>query len=379
MFSEAGTIDANYGASDEARCNHTVTNLDSYSGFEYGEKIDYKVQFTGGDLDQKTNTTEEYHRNPNTYLKLENSAGTAQSGVSVTAYQTETSTVASTGEDSTDECSGVTTDSNGWFSCGLSPNGDYDLKVNGIPRINDIDVDSEGTTRVLHYNQYDSSELGKYHYLNVTAVNQTADRLSDANYSVEKAGTSKEFFMTEQQTDDGEIQVPLDPREIYDVAVDTSKYEDDLLFRNVRVPDVIQSGFNQNFLPESTLANSIKFSAGHVISAQTQVPRPFSNFDVVNITVEKNLSNKFRMVSEVLVKKFNKSGGVETCSTQPESSTYFFIDEADCPLLGKMNVSQDEWFRLDYRFRIPGPESFSGAGDTNQYNVSDTIVRFDVL
>lgn len=367
-------IDRSYGNSNQVRCYKTI-QISGANNWNPGEMLTFNVTATSY---YGSNSNSWNYRVSNLFLRLQDSNDNNQNDVNVTVYRADSSTVSSTGDGAENECDGQS-GSNGWFSCGLDSSYEHDIKVDSIPKIKDIDFDSDSETRVLHYNQYDSSELDKYHYLNVTGVNQTADRLSDANYSVTKAGTSQEFFMTEQNTDDGEIQVPLDPREIYDVEVDTSKFRDDLVFRNSRVPDVIQSGFNQNFLPESTLANSIKYSAGHVVSAQTLVNRPFSNFDVVNITAEKNLSSEFRMVSEVLVKKFNKDNTVSTCSSQPESSTYFFIDEADCTEFGKMNVSQDEWFRMDYRFRIPGPESFGGAGSTNEYNVSDTIIRFDVL
>ena len=84
---------------------------------------------------------------------------------------------------------------------------------------------------------------------------------------------------------------------------------------------------------------------------------PSAQYAVENVSIEDFVQGDFRIVSNVLVEKFNSTNRY-VCDVVPNNFTYFYIDKTDsgCEFLNFLNVTNGAWIRVNYRIKLPGPE-----------------------
>lgn len=253
----------------------------------------------------------------NVWGRLRDSSGNDISGVSVAPVEDGTTNdlTANSGELCANNGQ---TDSLGKFECAVDHSRQFDLNTPFGKVITDIDFseikenqwldDSKhhlDDTAYFDYKQYNRDDYSVYEPINFSIINQTDHKSVDEEVQILQSGTENEVFRTTGNYPGSDIGVHISQNSIYDLIVNSTHYQSELEFNNIRVPDKISAGENQNFIPESTMSNSLKFSAGHVLPSQTFITRPFSDFDVVNVSMEKSTREDFRLVSDVLVRKFN--------------------------------------------------------------------------
>lgn len=252
----------------------------------------------------------------NVFGRLRDDAGNPVTGVSVTPVEQGTTNdlTANSGELCANNGQ---TDSVGKFECAVDHSRVFDLDTPAGKIMKDIEFGQISESDWLNNSKHHLDDTAYFDYrmyegdhsfyedLTFSIVNQTNSYFVDEEMDIFQAGTDNIVFETTGNYPGSTVTAALDQREVYDMKVFTDFYQNHFMFRNVRVPDVIESGYNQNFIPESTMSNSLKFSAGQVLPAQTMITRPFSDFDVVNVSIQKTLDSSYSLVSDVMVRKFN--------------------------------------------------------------------------
>ncbi len=223
---------------------------------------------------------------------------------------------------------------------------------------------------------FNTSEVSCNDALNITFRNSTSHVTQNGKVTVYEAGTST-ILGWGNTTETGQVVFGLNSTKIYDFKIETDEYQQNIWFRNARVPDTIDVSENKKWVPESTTAANKKFTAGHIVPTEMHILAPYGKYPIENISIDNPLPANITFAGNVVVEK-HTSSGTSTCDKIPDSSTSFLIDKTDCAFLSSLNVTDHEWLRVHYRIKLAGPEAYSSVGEEKNYTLNAAVLRFDV-
>lgn len=217
--------------------------------------------------------------------------------------------------------------------------------------------------------------------LNITLKNQGNAAISSAYVYYYEAGTST--VVCNGLTDaDGFYGLGFgEPGrdKIYDVNVTTAlNYQQNIWYKAARIPGNVSMDGNRKWIPETTLAASKLFTAGHIVPVEIHLFAPWTTYEVANISLEDTVPTGAKIASNILFEKFNSTGTYK-CDVLSDNSTYYFVDKTECSFLSYLNVTAKEWLRVTYRTRIEGPEAYTSIGQQKTYTLPYAYLRFDVV